>query len=271
MVRVLRSLPAVFLLLAISGIVSSSKPSSAALLRSRDVITGTATYRERVALSHGAVFEARLSERPRAGGSGRTLARVVLSNPGQVPIHFEIPVDPRRIERGVPCVIRATITEGSWVRFTGEVPYPPGRGGAPVTILMRAVTGNEPPRRPRGEARHGRARAGLEDIRWAPIRIGDRAVFATRREPWMELDSRTHRMNGSGGCNRMSGGYEADDARLRFGPIASTKMACVDMKTEQAFFRTLERTRRYRVSGRRLELLDQGGSLLASLEERNLR
>ena len=91
------------------------------------------------------------------------------------------------------------------------------------------------------------------------------------REAWIELDSRTKRLNGSGGCNRMSGGYETDGGNLRFGAIAATRMACADMRTETEFFRALGQTRRYSVSGRRLDLMDRNGVVLATLEERDLR
>jgi copper homeostasis protein (lipoprotein) len=119
----------------------------------------------------------------------------------------------------------------------------------------------------------GRPRAGLENSRWVPTRIGDRVLVTTGgpREPWIELDSRSKRATGSGGCNRMSGDYEAGEATLRFGPLISTKMACPGLEIEAAFFRALDRTRRYRISGRTLELIDGGGKLLARLEERNPR
>ena len=79
------------------------------------------------------------------------------------------------------------------------------------------------------------------------------------------------RVTGSGGCNRFSGSYQSDQRSLRFGPLASTRMACLDMDTETAFLRALERTRHYRIRGRTLDLLDAGGGLAARLEERNLR
>ena len=64
---------------------------------------------------------------------------------------------------------------------------------------------------------------------------------------------------------------DADRDSLRFAPILSTMMACPAMATESAFLRALNDTRRYRVRGRVLELLDARGRLLARLEERNLR
>lgn len=114
---------------------------------------------------------------------------------------------------------------------------------------------------------------GLGNTRWRPIRIGDRPVIVSdgRQEPWIELDPRSMRVTGSGGCNRITGRYESGDGGLRFGPLISTKMACVSMETETAFLRALGETRSYRVRGRTLDLLDDRGRLLARLEERNLR
>jgi len=48
-------------------------------------------------------------------------------------------------------------------------------------------------------------------------------------------------------------------------------MACPSMQTETKFLRALAGTRRYRISGRMLELLDDHREALARLEERNLR
>jgi heat shock protein HslJ len=262
LIRTFRSLRLlVFLLAVLLGPV----PSRAALPSAKQTIHGTATYRERVALTHGAVFEARLLDVSRPGGSGPTLARMLWSNPGQVPISFELHYDPRRLEARRTYVVRATITEGNWVRFTGEAPYAaPGRGReARVTVLMRAM----------GRDSGGRSESGLEDTRWVPVRIAGRSVPAAggAREAWIELDSRSRRFTGSGSCNRIGGGYEACDGALQFGPITATRMACIDMKTETAFLSALERTRRYRVFGRRLELMGANGNGLATLEERNLR
>ena len=116
------------------------------------------------------------------------------------------------------------------------------------------------------------AQAGLANTRWRPIRIGERAVTVTgqQREPWLELDPRTKRVTGSGGCNRFSGSYEAGEGTLSFGPLASTRMACPGMETETAFLRALEGTRRFRLVGRHLDLEDGHGVVLARLEERNL-
>jgi heat shock protein HslJ len=142
-----------------------------------------------------------------------------------------------------------------------------GSGTEPTLVVEEFLSATP------GKACEGPASAGLEHTRWRPIRIGDKPVIVSgqEREPWIHLDAGSARVTGSGGCNRFSGGYEAGKGTLRVGPLAATKMACGSMDTEDAFFRALDETRRYRVKGRVLELLDGNGKVLAELEERNLR
>jgi heat shock protein HslJ len=96
-------------------------------------------------------------------------------------------------------------------------------------------------------------------------------VPAQQHEPWIVLEPGSKRVSGSGGCNRISGTYETGAGTLRFSPMISTKMACPSMDTETAFLRALNGTRRYRIEGRILELMDGEGRPLVRLEERNLR
>jgi heat shock protein HslJ len=72
------------------------------------------------------------------------------------------------------------------------------------------------------------------------------------------------RVYGSGGCNRIAGPYTVAGDSLRFGPIISTKMACLDdqaNRQEVAFLSALDNTRRYRISGDTLTLLGADGPL----------
>jgi len=135
---------------------------------------------------------------------------------------------------------------------------------APAFAAGRHVTKPRP--------RH-RTTATLGNNRWRPVSIGfENVVVATKqREPWLELDLRSKKVTGSGGCNRITGSYQAHDSTLRFGPLVTTRMACPGMSVETRFLRALQGTRRYRISGRTLDLLDGGGHILARLEEQNLR
>jgi len=150
-----------------------------------------------------------------------------------------------------------------------ERPRMEGRGTEPTLVVEKFLRA-----RP-GERCEGQPPSSeLENNRWVPVEIGGeemRAASGEQREPWIELDPNARRVTGSGGCNRISGSYTAGDGALRFGPLITTKMACVDMKTETDFLRALDATRRYRVRGREVELYDGRGVVVARLEERNLR
>jgi len=71
--------------------------------------------------------------------------------------------------------------------------------------------------------------------------------------------------NGSGGCNRIMGGYDAGSTgRITFtsGP-AMTMMACPDlvMRVEQVFVMGIEAARTYEIDGDRLSIDFGGGTL----------
>ena len=143
-----------------------------------------------------------------------------------------------------------------------------GGGSEPTLVVEKfvdAMPGRKCEERP--------PEAELEDSRWRPVRIGDRSVTvpADQHEPWIVLESGPRRVTGSGGCNRISGSYETSGGTLRFSPMISTQKACPGMDTEAAFLRALNDTRRYRIQGRRLELMDGDGRTLVRLEERNLK
>jgi heat shock protein HslJ len=112
-------------------------------------------------------------------------------------------------------------------------------------------------------------RPALENTYWKLIRLGDQPVqvAAGQREPHMILQSESRRIGGSGGCNRLIGGYELEGERLIFGQLATTRMACPEgMDTEVGFVVALEKVRSWRITGQHLELFDDAGQLLARLE-----
>jgi heat shock protein HslJ len=113
----------------------------------------------------------------------------------------------------------------------------------------------------------GGAAAPLEKTDWRLIRLGDATVADPQRAPNLVLDPATHRVNGSGGCNRLSGGYELKGEQLTFGRMASTMMACPSgMETEQRFLSALGQVKKWKIAGRQLELMDDSGAVVAVLE-----
>lgn len=73
------------------------------------------------------------------------------------------------------------------------------------------------------------------------------------------------RVAGSGGCNRFSGGYTLQGNSLAIGPVASTKMACLEPEgvgqQESAYFAALARVASWSFRDDRLQLRDADGAL----------
>ncbi|WP_066263091.1 META domain-containing protein [Hydrogenophaga flava] len=65
---------------------------------------------------------------------------------------------------------------------------------------------------------------------------------------------------GHGSCNRFSGAVEIDRDRLKFGPLMSTKMACIGGASEQEsrYLGALQKAQRYEVQGDTLLIHAQG-------------
>jgi heat shock protein HslJ len=63
------------------------------------------------------------------------------------------------------------------------------------------------------------------------------------------------------GCNRIVGKSSLTGERLRFGPMAATRMACPPPldRLETAYMAALDAVRSYRVEGARLTLVDEAG------------
>ncbi len=108
----------------------------------------------------------------------------------------------------------------------------------------------------------------LAGVDWKLTRLGDIAVVVAepRRQPSLTLTA-DGRVSGFDGCNRFAGSYQITGASIAFGPMASTKMACLDgMEYERAFADALGRARSYRIVGQHLDLFGAEGELLARFE-----
>lgn len=98
------------------------------------VITGEVTYRERLALPKGAVLGVRLldvlDDKPAVVVAERTI-----KPKGNVPIRFELPFDPKRIDASHVYVVEARLTARAreWITIN---PHPVLTHGAPSTVSI---------------------------------------------------------------------------------------------------------------------------------------
>jgi heat shock protein HslJ len=101
------------------------------------------------------------------------------------------------------------------------------------------------------------------------------ALIAGKPAPAQEPKREAHLLlgggdaSGSDGCNRISGRYKIEQGRVSFGQTIATQMACPDTgDLERGFRAVLAAARRYRITGDRLEIMDESGMLLAVFEAR---
>jgi putative lipoprotein len=227
-------------------------------------ITGTATYRERMALPAGAVFEAVLEDVSRADAAAQVIGSTRIPAPVAPPIHFRISFDPQRIDATHRYAVRARILHEDRLMFATDAAHHVLTQGAPanVTLLLKRVASNDT------------AAASLENTYWKVMAIrGNSVVVAeNQREPHLLLDPDGRRVTGHGGCNSLAGSYELTADRITFGQVASTMMACANgMEQERALHEALRAVVRWQISGEQLKLLDSQGSTIIELVSRYLR
>ena len=98
-------------------------------------VTGTVTYRQRIALTPDAVLEVKLLDVSRADAPSETIAsQEIRLEARQVPIAFEIQYDPTHIDPKNRYTIQARILESGNLRFISQQAYPVLTGGNPSTV-----------------------------------------------------------------------------------------------------------------------------------------
>ena len=102
-------------------------------------ITGSVTYRQRIALLPNAVVEVKLIDVSRADAPAVTIGEHVIENPGQVPIAFEIEYNPEDIDERFSYAVQARITEEGKLRFINDTRYSVITRGSPTHVDMVLV------------------------------------------------------------------------------------------------------------------------------------
>jgi heat shock protein HslJ len=124
---------------------------------------------------------------------------------------------------------------------------------APAAVLLLAACAAQPTPRAPG--------ATLENTQWHLTELGGRQASAGST---LRLDAAEVQARGNTGCNSFFGRYELAGQHLRFGPLASTRRACVEPAKnlqEGAFLKALGETRAWRIEGNTLVLRGEAGDL----------
>ena len=92
------------------------------------------------------------------------------------------------------------------------------------------------------------------------------ALPSGAKPPALTFDAKEKRVSGFTGCNNLTGSYAEDGSKLKFSPLATTRMAC-DAPLgglESSVLRALEQTTAFHIGCSTLELR-HGDTVLATL------
>ena len=104
-----------------------------------------------------------------------------------------------------------------------------------------------------------KTRRPLVGTEWQLVQLGGETIRPEEGRFTITLSAENGQLSGVGACNRLSGTYRSDEKRsLRIGPLAATRMACPDLKREQAFIEALESATHYDMDGPMLLILSDG-------------
>jgi len=220
-------------------------------------ISGSATYRERIALPSNATLEVTVEDVSRADAPATVIGRITRMPAGQVPITFEVPYQESLVQQNHRYSVRARITQEGKLLWTTTQSHPVLTNGAGNRVdgmlLQRVVESSQ-------------AGHPLTNTYWKLTELNGAAVpaAAKRREPHLVLQPHGNRLTGSGGCNRLMGSYRLTGPSISLDAIASTKMACPEgTEQEAAFVKTLEQVQGWKIVGEKLELNDGTGAVTA--------
>lgn len=253
-----------------------------------DVIRGSATYRERIALPPGTTLEVELLDVSKADAPSVLIASDSIPVLRQVPIAFALTYDPALIDEKNRYALTAKLMHAGGVLFRSTAITPVlthGAKGAPEILLVQsqepapeAEPATEPPADAAAKpAEGGEAAAAAAEVpadmaavagTWIASEING-AATDEKVVSWLKL-SDAGRAQGQGGCNSFSGTYKLENGTLTFGPLASTRRACPEtqMSQEQRFFAALGAVKAARLESGDLVLTDLAGEPLVQLRKK---
>jgi putative lipoprotein len=228
-------------------------------------ITGTATFRERMALPPGAILEVTLEDVSRAGAPAESVASTRITSPGNPPIGFALAYDPARIRADHRYSVRARIVLNGKLLFTTDSASPVITGGNPISVSLslRRVSADQTTRTPVTPI-------PFEGTIWRAIELAGKPTPAqdAKREAQLVFQDGS-RVFGSDGCNRITGNYKRKAEFVTFDQVVGTQMACTDTgEIERAFRDAVKATVRLTIVGDRVELFDAAGKRMAAFVAR---
>ena len=147
-----RTAAALLIAVAVISIIAAGCGVVGSRLGSSSSVSGTVTYRERIALTPDATLIVQIRDTSYADASAELIAEQVISDPGQVPISFEVDYHPDDIDSRNTYSVSARIEESDGrLAFINDTAYDVITGGNPNWVDMVLVLVEPPPEMVDGE------------------------------------------------------------------------------------------------------------------------
>jgi putative lipoprotein len=251
------------------AITTASAPALAALALAvpaySGTLSGTAAYREPIALPPDAVFEAVLIDVAIADAPARVLGHARLKPAGQSPFRFSIPYRDGDVTPAGRYTVRATVRQGKRLLFTTDT-FTPVLGGGPSQPLRLKLVSAAPSMSQ--SVPHSVAWPSLRGTLWRLQALqdsnGPTLIEPPGRPPELLLALDQERVSGTEGCNRLAGGFRLAGEELSFSRLISTQMACLPaaMAYERRYGQALAQVRRWSIDKHNLLLQNAVGRTL---------
>jgi heat shock protein HslJ/uncharacterized lipoprotein YbaY len=218
-------------------------------------VTGTVTYRQRIALPDDAVLTVRIEDVSLMDAPAKTIGEQVIETNGkQVPFPYEVAYNEADIDERNSYSVAARIEDSTGkLLFISDTMIPVITRDSPmedVEIVVVPVGGG---------AQTGPAPA-LTGTTWGLMALGDEEMV-----PGVTIIAEfteDGKLGGNSGCNSYNTTYEVDGNNIEISDkIANTAMACPDpiMEQEAAYLAALPTAATYEIEGSEMVLLDGGG------------
>lgn len=215
------------------------------------VLTGSVTYRERVALPPDAVVEVWIVDATPGPMIQAIVAQTTFATQGrQVPIPFELRYPRARVLSDHHYIVKAVIQSQRQTLFANEDGVAAITQGQPSEVTLRLQQ--------QVRAAPAAGNGGLWGTAWRLEDLAGAGVL-DRVEATLEFPE-PGKVAGNASCNRFFGSAAVAGASLTFGALGTTRMACAEAvgNQEAKFLRALEGAERFSQQGSTLLVYSRG-------------
>lgn len=90
------------------------------------------------------------------------------------------------------------------------------------------------------------------DGEWGVVELNGKKLDPAASKQLIVIDVARNHLSGNAGCNRMNGSIDYSEARkniIKFPQVATTRMACPELQSEQEFLEALNKVVRFEAEG----------------------